>query len=489
MDVEEALTSRKVKATADRLNVDYAPHELEQLVTGVKDMLEGLEIARRTWNGSSSPVLERTYKVPEPAENPYNAWTVRSSFSTEVGGILAARTIAVKDNIAVAGLPLRNGSDILEGYIAELDAEVVTRVLRAGGTIAGKAQCEDFCLSVGSHTCWGKPVLNPVDPTRTTGGSSSGCAALVASGSVDMAIGGDQGGSIRIPSSFCGIVGLKPTWGRVPYTGAMSIEPMLDHLGPMTKNIRDNLLLFSVLAGEERSVEQLDSVLQAGISDLRFGVLKEGFGQTFSEPEVDWQVRNAIGLLASENVFLQEVSVPEHVNAALLWTTLSLSGVRRVMFDGGGFGDSALEHYPRGLIARMRDARATLTLREKQFLLAAEISHDLHGGEVYAFGRATASVLRQRYDAAFEEVDILLMPTTPHRAPHLPRGNDLLETNAAAVTVTGNTTAFNISHHPALSMPCGSRDGLPVGLTLVARRGAEDLLYRAGAWLEARIAG
>ena len=135
------------------------------------------------------------------------------------GGPLAGRTVAIKDNIMVAGVPMMNGSETVEGFVPSRDATVVTRLLAAGATITGKAVCEDLCFSGGSHTSRTGPVRNPWDLTRSAGGSSSGSAALVAAGAVDVAIGGDQGGSVRIPSAYSGTVGHKPTHGLVPYTG------------------------------------------------------------------------------------------------------------------------------------------------------------------------------------------------------------------------------------------------------------------------------
>src|SRR5215467_1887183 len=161
------------------------------------------------------------------------------------------KRIALKDSICLSGVPMMNGSTILEGYIPEIDATIVTRILDAGGTIAGKAHCEFFCLSGGSHTGAAGPVHNPRRMGHSAGGSSSGSAALVAAGEVDMAIGGDQGGSIRIPASFCGIYGMKPTHGLVPYTGIMPIELTLDHTGPMTASVASNALLLEILAGPD----------------------------------------------------------------------------------------------------------------------------------------------------------------------------------------------------------------------------------------------
>src|SRR5262249_29734589 len=153
---------------------------------------------------------------PSEAENPLNAWYWKTDIKGASGGLLAGERVAIKDNICVAGVPMMNGSRVLEGYVPEIDATVVTRILDAGGVIAGKAACEDLCFSAGSHTCVTGPIRNPYSPDHSAGGSSGGSAALVASGEVAMTLGGDQGGSIRPPSCWCGVYGLKPTRGLGP---------------------------------------------------------------------------------------------------------------------------------------------------------------------------------------------------------------------------------------------------------------------------------
>jgi amidase len=171
---------------------------------------------------------------PTGDENKYNAWYRKTNIPGAATGKLKGKTVAIKDNVCVAGVPMMNGASTLEGYVPEIDATVVTRLLDAGATVSGKAHCEYFCFSGGSHTSAHGPVVNPRKPGYSAGGSSSGSAALLATGEVDLAIGGDQGGSIRMPSSYCGVYGMKPTHGLVPYTGIMPIELTLDHTGPMT---------------------------------------------------------------------------------------------------------------------------------------------------------------------------------------------------------------------------------------------------------------
>ena len=196
---------------------------------------------------------ERAWSRPEPADNPFNAWYVTTSITGSGEGPLAGKTVAVKDNTAVAGVPMMNGAGTMEGYTPLRDATVVSRVLAAGATITGKAVCEDLCFSGGSHTSQTGPVRNPWDETRSAGGSSSGSAALVMAGIVDVATGGDQGGSVRIPSAYSGTVGHKPTWGLVPYTGAFPIEATIDHVGPITRTVADAALVLNVIAGPGRA--------------------------------------------------------------------------------------------------------------------------------------------------------------------------------------------------------------------------------------------
>ena len=187
---------------------------------------------------------------PEAEDNPYNAWCRKVVVKGAASGKLHGKRIALKDNIMLAQVPMLHGTWVMDGYVPEVDATVVTRILDAGGEIAGKAETECMSHGGGATSTHGE-VVNPRKPGYATGGSSSGCAALVAAEEVDMAIGGDQGGSIRGPASFCGIYGMKPTFGLVPFTGVMQYEPTLDHIGPMTSTVHDNALLLEVIAGPD----------------------------------------------------------------------------------------------------------------------------------------------------------------------------------------------------------------------------------------------
>ena len=201
---------------------------------------------------------------------------------------------------------------------------IVTRMLDAGAEIVGKTHCEAFCLSGGSHTNATGPVHNPHKMGYSAGGSSSGSAVVVALGEADMAIGGDQGGSIRMPASFCGIYGMKPTWGLVPYTGIMPIEIFVDHTGPMTASVADNALLLEVIAGDDGydprikapKVQAYSTTLEGGVKGMKIGVVKEGFQQPGAEQAVNDKVHEAAKRLRDLGAKVEEVSIPMHLLGA-----------------------------------------------------------------------------------------------------------------------------------------------------------------------------
>src|SRR5579872_3953973 len=188
---------------------------------------------------------------PSGNENPNGGWAWKCSIKGSSRGLLSGKKIALKDNISLAGVPMTNGTAIMKDYLPLVDAEVARRIIAAGGEIAGKATCENFCWTGGSYTSYPQRVLNPHNPEFMAGGSSSGSAALVSSGEADMAIGCDQGGSIRIPSSWCGVCGLKPTYGLVPYTGIITGEMTFDHAGPIGRTVEDVARLLQIIAGRD----------------------------------------------------------------------------------------------------------------------------------------------------------------------------------------------------------------------------------------------
>jgi amidase len=442
---------------------------------------------------------QRAWRSPSAEENPHNAWYVKTELQTSTSGALAGKRVALKDNVMLAGVPMMNGSKIFRDFVADVDATIVTRLLEAGAVIAGKAHCEDLCCSGGSHTNATGPVHNPHRHGYSAGGSSSGSAVLVATREVDLAIGGDQGGSIRMPSAMCGTVGMKPTWGLVPYTGIMPIEPLIDHVGPITPDVRSNAELLQVLAGPD-GIDGRQSgapagdylgAIEQGADGLRVGVLAQGFGLPNSMPEVDGCVRAAAAQLEALGASVSDVSIPLHQQGSLLTLPLMMDGMFRNAFEGDGMGTGRTDLYSPAYMERMRawkqhtDELAPIV---GAIALAGAYVNERYGVAYYGKAVHWARELRAAYDSALHDVDCLLMPTCPLTATPLPAADaSLAERFARASETAANTQVFDATHHPALSVPCGAVDGLPVGLMLVGRHYEEALLYRvAHAFEQAR---
>jgi amidase len=422
-----------------------------------------------------------------------NAWYYRCSIKGARAGKLKGKTIAIKDNICVAGIPMMNGCSVLEGYVPDIDATIVTRILDAGGEIAGKAVCENLCFSGGSHTCDTPAVQNPHNRAHSTGGSSSGSGALVAAGAVDMAIGGDQGGSIRMPAAWCGIYGLKPTHGLVPYTGAFPIELTLDHLGPMTRTVTDCATLLEVIAGEDgmdprqRNVrlDRYTRALSGDISDLRIAVVPEGFGwANLSEADNDACVRESAELFRQLGAVVEEVSIPMHRDGVHIWNGIAIEGANALMIKGHGMGTNWEGWYNVGLLdvfARGRASRANdLSETTKLVMLLAQYMENNYHGRYYAKAQNLAFKLRQAYNSVLEDYDLLLMPTMPLKATKIPARDCTREEYVArALEMIVNTAPFDVSGHPAMTVPCAQANGLPIGTMLVGRHFDEATVLRA----------
>jgi amidase len=433
---------------------------------------------------------------PEGEENKYNAWYVKTTIKGAQGGKLAGKTIAIKDNVCVAGVPMMNGASTLEGYVPNTDATIVTRILDAGGTILGKTHCEYFCFSGGSHTGAKGPVHNPHRMGYSAGGSSSGSGVVVATGEADMAIGGDQGGSIRMPASFCGIYGMKGTHGLVPYTGVMPIEITLDHTGPMTSNVHDNALLMEVLAGADGldprqyapKVAEYTRALDGGVRGLRIGIVKEGFGLPNSEGDVDAKVMAGAKLFGKLGATVDEISVPMHLLGPAIWLPIAAEGATELMMKGNGMGTNWRGLYTTSLLdahSAWKHRADELSDSLKITMLLGQYFTKHYRGHFYAKAQNLSRKLRAAYDAALANYDLLLMPTLPVKATPLPAADAPRSLYLQrAFEMIPNTAPFDATGHPAMTLPCGMSDGLPVGLMLIGKHFDESTIYRAAAAFE-----
>lgn len=485
-------SSDQIEETARRLGFALSRDERDTYLKLMERFWPAFDIVDSMPQDQPTPKYSRsTYHQPTGGENRYNGWFVKTSVKGAPSGPLAGKRIALKDNICLAGVPMTNGTSFMKDYVPDVDATIVTRILDAGGEIAGKAVCEYLCFSGGSHTSATGPVRNPHNPLYSTSGSSSGSAALVSAGDVDMAIGGDQAGSIRGPAAWCGVVGLKPTWGLVPYTGIAPIEYTLDHAGPITANVADNALLLNAIAGADdldprqqtvRTENYLGSLKNTPVG-LRIGLLREGFGRSDSQTDVDAKVRAAASRFEKLGMRVEEVSVPMHSAGLAIWAPIAIEGSVQTMLHGNGFGTNHRTLYVTSLLEAQNGWRRhadELPPNIKMVATMGEYASAQYRGLYYAKAMNLSRQLTSAYDHALQSHDLLLLPTVPIKPTLLPPPDADIETVVMrALEVSGNTAPFNVSRHPALSVPCGMIDGLPIGMMLVGRHFEEATIYRA----------
>lgn len=525
-DAEDYLTLlRSLEAVMKR--VDDAPDYIAPELLPHKTLE-----ARRFWR-------------PASEDNPFNAWShqcdIRSASPTS--NLLAGRTIAIKDNISVGGLPTTLGVPRslfpqADGYpLSPIDAIVVSRILGSGGIIKGTSTCESFCASPLSFTSATGPVHNPLLHNYTAGGSSSGSAVLVAAhrlastedGSwghtVELAIGSDQAGSVRIPASYNGIYGLKPTFGLVPYTGAASMSPMIDHLGPLAAKLEDLAVMLEVMAGYDgfdprmtpesplaHQVKPYLSMLLRARQEaqstpklsqrLRVGLLKE----SFSMPGVASDVRDTVCQTATRyfeavGASVVEVSIPLHQRGPEIWTAATRPSMSTYLCQGNPSGHLAyLSPHTQIKWPPSQDTYDTLTSNNPavvNIMLSERFAREFSKAGVEAKAHRMVFELRAAYDSALEHVDILVTPCAPTVAmPHPDsiiggKKASILDRLGVAIGLTSNTCPFNVTGHPGLSVPCGSSTSkcqpyapLPIGMQLVGRRWADEQVIEAAALFE-----
>jgi amidase len=488
-------TPEQLRDVAADLGITFTSEDLASHLAAMRPGIDLYNILDRLPDELPAVQYPRTPgRRPSPEENTHNAWYVKTTIEGAPTGPLKGKRVVLKDNICLAGVPMMNGASTREGYVPEIDATVATRVLDAGGTIVGKAVCEYFCFAAGSYTSATGPVHNPRRKGYSAGGSSSGSAVLVALGEADMALGGDQGGSIRIPAAYCGIYGLKPTHGLVPYTGIMPIENTLDHTGPMTATVEDNALLLQVLAGPEGWIPVKMALSRRTIAPNLAGTQQDCGLPLSSRVSV---IRSRWRRWMSSCAPRRNVSNPW----ARAWRPFRCpctgsgwrSGCRWPreggtvqMMLGNGFGFNWQGLYVASLLdwhSGWRNRADELSDTLKQIMLIGHYMVTHYRGRYYAKAQNLVRRLRAGYDAVLANHDLLLMPTVPMTAPKLPEDNaplaELLKRGFAV-----NTAPFDCTHHPAMNVPCGLADGLPVGLMLVGRHCDEASIYRAAAAFE-----
>src|SRR5262245_34304550 len=492
----------EVVAVAKELGIHLSPEEAVLYRKHLMEQLSQLDaFVQARIEEPRPPMIAAGRKPgsrPSPEEDPLNAWMLKCRIEGATEGLLKGKTVSFKDHIAIAGMPMSFGSFALDGFVPDFDATVVTRVLEAGGTVIGKNVMNGLSGGFGTGGGigdYGRP-LNPHNREHVTGGSSSGSGAAVAARQVDISFGGDQGGSIRIPAAYCGIIGHKPTFGLVSHFGiGFGSDQSIDYTGPMARTVEDVAAALQATLGHDGyDPRQTTDVpadvnvlarLSEGVRGVRIGVLQEGFED--AQDDVRDLVLAAVDLLARKGAEVSKVSIPAHHAIRTAQAALSNEGALAV-FKTGFFGAFTRTYYPAPIVTAINTLWATqadvLAPRTKLSLIAAELSRRTYHGRVYAKAQNVRPAYIKAYDTALAEVDVLVMPTCLMTAPKDYRPASYLEAvednlSSASRGFSRNTQPFNYTGHPALALPVGkSSKGLPASMQLVGRFFDDALLLR-----------
>jgi aspartyl-tRNA(Asn)/glutamyl-tRNA(Gln) amidotransferase subunit A len=400
-------------------------------------------------------------------------------------GVLAGVPIALKDNLSTKGTRTTAGSRILGDYAPPYDATVVERLRAADAIFIGKTNLDEFAMgSSTEHSAFG-PTRNPWDATLVPGGSSGGSAAAVASGEALAGLGSDTGGSIRLPASFCGVVGLKPTYGRVSRYGLIAYGSSLDQIGPLARDVTDAALVLGAIAGHDpRDSTSLDwpvpdyvAGLIGSVAGLRVGVPREYFAEGL-DPLVESAIRRAIGDLAGLGGHVDETSLPNTRSALAAYYIVAPAeaSANLARFDGVKYGLRVDGRDYREMLERTRDAGFGAEVKRRIMVGTYTLSAGYYEA-YYVQAQKVRTLVKQDFDRAFASFDVLAVPTAPTVAfPIGARTDDPLAMYLTDVyTVTVNAAGL-----PALVVPCGLVRGLPVGLQLIGPAGSEETLLRLG---------
>jgi aspartyl-tRNA(Asn)/glutamyl-tRNA(Gln) amidotransferase subunit A len=410
-------------------------------------------------------------------------------------GSLAGVPVAIKDVICVEGEPTTCGSRMLRGFRPPYDATVITRLKQAGAILFGKTNMDEFAMGSSTENSAYGPTLNPWDEARVPGGSSGGSAAAVAADLAPLALGSDTGGSIRQPAAVCGIVGLKPTYGRVSRYGLIAFASSLDQIGPFAHDLADTALFLKVLSGRDPRdstsvddpVPDYSATLDTPPESLRIGVVREFFGEGLG-PEVESAIREAIRVYKQAGATIKEVSLPysRHGIPAYYIVAPAECSSNLARYDGTIYGHRAEDFSPRypgeenlaPMVRMMMASRAEGFGPEvkRRIMLGTFALSAGYADQYYNQALKVRRLIRNDFDSAFKEVDVLIGPTSPTAAFKL--GERTADPLAMYLSDIYTITA-NLAGIPGLSIPCGlTKSNLPIGLQLLAPAFAEERLLR-----------
>ncbi len=406
--------------------------------------------------------------------------------SKEDIGMLAGIPCAIKDAILVEGMPCTAASKMLEHYVAPYEATCVRKLRDEGVVFLGKTNMDEFGMGASTENSAFGPTRNPVDPSRVPGGSSGGSAAAVAAQESVFALGEDTGGSIRLPAAFCGVVGLKPTYGSVSRSGVISLASSLDQVGPFGTTVEDVKLVFEAIRGRDAddatTVEHIAAAsFKGNIKNLKIGIPKEYFAEGL-DPAVEKVIRGVIEKLEKAGAQIQEIRLPHTKYALATYYIINTSeasanlarydGMRYGLHgDAGGLDESYLGNRGEGLGTEVK----------RRIMLGTYALSAGYYDAYYLKAQKVRRLLRQDFDKAFEAVDVILGPTSPVLPFKL---GERMADPLAMYLVDIYTVPVNLAGLPAMSVPAGLVDGLPVGLHLVAKPFDEQTLFETGSIIE-----
>ena len=450
----------------------------------IKLAREGLE--RRDFSASE---LFEHYKARIEAQNSeLNAYLIVFDNAEHIKeeGILAGIPCAIKDNMLIEGTRCTGGSKILENYISAYDATVTKKLRDAGATFLGKTNLDEFAMGTSTENSAFGPTKNPIDPTRVPGGSSGGSAAAVAADLTVFALGSDTGGSIRQPASMCGIVGLKPTYGRVSRHGLIAMASSFDQIGPLTKTVHDAALVLNALCGHDifdsttvnKPVPDFTAKLDLSIKGLKIGVPKEFFGGGLA-PEVAEKIKEATKKLEGLGCKMSEISLPnfEYGLAAYYIAVPSEISSNLARFDGIRYGHSSAS--AQNLLDTYVQSRSEGFGPEpkRRIMLGTYALSSGYYDAYYLKAQKVRALIKRDFDEAFKKVDIIVGPTAPNTAFKIrEKASDPLALYLEDIY----TVPVNLAGLPGISVPCGlGKDSkMPVGLQMIGKPFDEETLLR-----------
>jgi aspartyl-tRNA(Asn)/glutamyl-tRNA(Gln) amidotransferase subunit A len=463
------------------LTIDSARSAVQERKTAAVSLVEGLYRKIETDDPKIGAYLTLSKERALAKAAEMDAMAANGEKLPPLGGV----PIGIKDVMVTRGVRTTAGSKILENYVPPYDCTAVARLEAAGAVVLGKMNCDEFAMGSSNENSAWKPVHNPRDLGRVPGGSSGGSAAAVAADMAVATLGSDTGGSIRQPASFCGVVGLKPTYGRVSRYGLIAFASSLDHIGPLTKTVKDAAIVLRTIAGRdpmdstsaEMPVSDYVAELEKPVRGLKIGVAKEYFGEGL-DPEVRKAVEAAIQKLADLGCEIIEISLPHTKYAVptyyIVATAEAASNLAR--FDGVRYGYRAGDARTLSEMYRRTRDRGFGAEVKRRIMLGTYVLSAGYYDAYYLKAQKVRTLLTRDFDNAFRQVDAIVTPTSPTAAFKL---GEKVDDPLAMYLADIYTVTANLAGIPGISIPCGeTRARLPIGMQVLGKHFNEATILR-----------